>query len=80
MGLQTPLAEDREDGRDEVGVDVAGFIVQVCPAVEAEGPGLGLGTVAGEDELVGLVPGGCFFQSEKGISISSSSLKPNHFS
>lgn len=63
--MHRPLADDAEDGWDEMGEDVAGFVMEVCPAVEAERDGFGFRAVAGEDEFVRLVPCWCLVEGEK---------------
>jgi hypothetical protein len=66
--VQRALAEENEqDGpRDQVRVDVARLVVPVQPAGEGGGQGARLAAVAGEDEGVGIAPGGQVCDCEEG--------------
>lgn len=54
--LEVPPAEQEEDGRDEVGVDVDRLVVHVRPAAEGGASRARDGPVAMEDPPVGLAP------------------------
>lgn len=64
MFVHEALSEDRNHRRDQMRIDVARFVVQVCPARQRAKEGVALIAIARNDKWIHVVPLGDFIYLE----------------